>query len=278
MLSLAGMSAAAWWYMNSSAGDAPERQKPPVALAPSVNNHGSAWLSNIAPAQARPATAHESLASQVERFAASGNPTDAFRAYWLLHECVFLERHGAAPPWTMDSLNQEPLYKQRNPREVCAGLTERIKGSRIGYLERAAAAGVPGAMSQLIEEGPFADPSALTTRPDDPLVKEWTERINAMLRDRAAAGEKESLMALYTGMLVGEPGIVVDDQRMLTYGLALSEIFRGEGVPASVPLPFDDRVLGGIKERLTQAQIDHAERDAAAILRKLGKQSPAPRR
>lgn len=98
-----------------------------------------------------------------------------------------------------------------------------------------------------------------------------------MLRERADAGEEDSMMALYTGMLVERPGIVADDQRMLTYGLALGEIFHRRGVPASVPLPFDDSMLGGIKRRLTQAQVDQARDEAAEILRKLARQLPPPR-
>jgi hypothetical protein len=36
-------------------------------------------------------------------------------------------------------------------------------------------------MVALVEEGPFGDPSALETRPDDPLVKEWKDKV--ALRD-----------------------------------------------------------------------------------------------
>jgi hypothetical protein len=281
MLSLSAISAVAWWYMNSSPDGAIELQTRPVAPAASGNNRADAWLSDIRPApgmgtsSGAAAKSRESLSAQVARLAASADPKDAFRAYWLLYECVYFERHRAPPGWSFDGLNLEPLHA-RNPREVCNQLTERMKGNRIDYVERAAAAGVAGAMSYLVEEGPFADRSALTSRPDDPLVKEWKDRINTMLRDRAAEGQKESLMILYDGMLFDKPEIDGNDQRMLTYGLALGEIFRLEGVAPGMPLPFDANMLALVKARLTQPQIDKAESDAAGILRKLSERAQSP--
>lgn len=51
-------------------------------------------------------------------------------------------------------------------------MTERMRLSRFDYLAVAVKAGISGALIQMATEGPFGDSTALSTRPDDPLVQE----------------------------------------------------------------------------------------------------------
>ena len=126
---------------------------------------GPAWLSDLgAPPAPLPVPA-EPLAQRIERLVASGDPRDAYRAWWLLHACVVFGRTGHLPE--RDGTEPDTIA---DPAHACATVNERMKMARIDYLERAARAGVDGALAELVEEGPFGDPTALTTRPDDPLM------------------------------------------------------------------------------------------------------------
>src|SRR5262249_52194510 len=58
---------------------------------------------------------------------------------------------------------------------ACGDLTTREVEQRIELAASAADDGIPGAASAWIEEGPFGDKTALTQRPDDPLIVEWAQ-------------------------------------------------------------------------------------------------------
>ena len=180
---------------------------------------------------ARSACPAEPLARRIERLAASGDPRDAYRAWWLLHACVVFERTGRLPE--REGTDADILAGQiGDPARACVNLNERMKMTRIDHLERAARAFVPGALEELVEEGPFGDPTALTTRPDDPLVKAWKERVNGMLNGQAEEGYWSSLYQLFTGFWFGHPAIAADRQSALAYGMALRDIMvKLDGVP-----------------------------------------------
>jgi hypothetical protein len=59
---------------------------------------------------------------------------------------------------------------------ACGDLSARQVEQRIELVAAAADDGVPGAASAWIEEGPYGDRTALTQRPDDPLVVAWVEQ------------------------------------------------------------------------------------------------------
>ena len=59
--------------------------------------------------------------------------------------------------------------------------------------------GVPGAASAWIEEGPYGDRTALTQRPDDPLVVEWVEQ--AIARVLAATRHSDTEAISQFGLL-----------------------------------------------------------------------------
>ena len=225
---------------------------------------GPAWLSDLgAPPPPTPVPA-EPLARRIERLAASGDPRDAWRAWWLLHACVVFERTGRLPERDGTDASGESIA---GPATACATVSERMKMARIDHLERAARAGVDGALAELVEEGPFGDPTALMTRPDDPLVKEWKARVNGMLNTQAEQGYWASLYQLFTGFWFGHPAIAADRQSALAYGMALRDIMvKLDGVSEQEAIPFNGPFLDEIGAGLTPDQKAHAQARADAIV------------
>jgi hypothetical protein len=230
---------------------------------------GPAWLSDLGtpPPAAAPA---EPLARRVERLAASGDPRDAYRAWWLLHACVVFERTGRLPGHDGTDALGESIA---DPATACATVNERMRMARIDDLERAARAGVDGALAELLEEGPFGDPTALLTRPDDPLVKEWKARVNGMLNEQAEQGYWTSLYQLFTGVWFGHPAIAADRQSALAYGMALRDIMvKLDGVSEQEAIPFNGPFLDEIGAGLTPDQKAHAQARADAIVARAAEQ------
>lgn len=141
-----------------------------------------------------------SLTQQVERLMATHDPDKAYLAYSLLAACdefkkthdrlVFDEsavRTTSKPGFTPGLRGLTDSEKQ-GETALCSTMTERQRLSRLDYLAIAAKAGVPIAAVSFAREGPFGDPSALKTRPDDPLVKEWKALAVAQLTTAAEAG------------------------------------------------------------------------------------------
>jgi hypothetical protein len=224
---------------------------------------GPAWLSDLgAPPPTLPPVPAEPLAQRIERLVASGDPHDAYRAWWLLHACVVFGRTGHLPE--RDGTEPDAIA---DPARACATVNERMKMARIDHLERAARAGVEGALAELVEEGPFGDPTALTTRPDDPLVKAWKERVNGMLNEQAEQGYWASLYQLFTGFWFGHPAIAADRQSALAYGMALRDIMvKLDGVPEQQAIPFNGPFLDEIGTGLTPDQKARAQARADAIV------------
>jgi hypothetical protein len=262
------------WRSTPPAGPVPAVLPAPAAATAGATA-GPAWLSDLgAPPSAalQPAPA-EPLAQRIERLVASGDPRDAYRAWWLLHACVVFGRTGQLPE--RDGTEPDAIA---DPAHACATVNERMKMARVDHLERAARAGVDGALAELVEEGPFGDPTALTTRPGDPLVKEWKERINGMLNEQAEQGYWASLYQLFTGFWFGHPAIAADRQSALAYGMALRDIMvKLDGVPEQQAIPFNGPFLDEIGTGLTPDQKARAQAHANAIVARAADQRGIPK-
>jgi hypothetical protein len=111
--------------------------------------------------------------ARVELLLASADPQDAFRAWRLLERC-HLSGNAA----------------------VCRGITAAQLRLRLERLEVAARAGVPGAATAFVGQGPFGDKSALTQRPDDPLVAQWIRDAEALIREAARRDDVAAITQL----------------------------------------------------------------------------------
>jgi hypothetical protein len=263
----------AWWRHGAevSLPAVPDAAAPAhTAPVDSASPIGPGWLSADLPAPA--AAPVEALAARIARLAASQAPLDAYRAWWLLHACTEFRKSGILPDaQTADEAGiREPIA---DPAAFCAGMTERMKMARVDYLERAARGGIDAALAALVEEGPFGDPSALRTRPGDPLVKEWKERVNGLLGGQAEQGYWSSLYVLFTGFWFENPAIAADRASALAYGMALRDIMvKLDGVAEQDAIPFNGPFLDAIGTGLSQDQVAQARARAAAIVDKAAAQ------
>lgn len=233
-----------------------------VAQAPAAR---PAWFSDTPPTPQVPPVPAPTLAERLDRLGASRDPVDAYRAWWLLNTCMAWQRTGSLPhPATaLDEQVAEPIP---DPARFCGALTERMKMARIDYLERAARGGIDDALAPLVEEGPFGDPTALLSRPDDPLVKEWKERIAALLGQRAEQGSWAGMYLLFGGLLFENPAIAVTRQDAFAYGMAMRAIaIRFDDATEQTAFPFLP-LLKSIGKDLTPAQVAQANAHAAAIV------------
>ncbi|MFK3736672.1 hypothetical protein [Massilia sp. TN1-12] len=231
----AGIVAAGWFARRDDATPAEVRPAAP----PSVQRP-------LSPAQA-PAPARSSLPVpadtppnqriQVERLLASHDPHDAFAAYELVARCAAFNVEHDAPVFDEEELKHwkgdtVPGFrgmtapeKEREAR-VCDGMTERERQSRLDYLAIAAAADVPGAAIAYAREGPFGDPSALETRPDDPLVKEWKTRAAGQLAQAAEMDADLSALAYLAGENFNGSGLTARDPLLAyRYTTAMAMIY-----------------------------------------------------
>ena len=155
---------------------------PGKAIAPGAAPQAIASIGAGAPAAEAvrgtpPKVAPPSPGARVERLTASGDPSDAYRAFRLIEQCV----------------------RARESDAACRGIGAAQRRDRLALLEKAARAGVPGAASAWAGAGPFGDKSALTQRPDDPLVAEWVRDAVEMIR--AAAGRNDVAAITQLGWL-----------------------------------------------------------------------------
>ena len=123
-----GRSLAAYFTLDASAVPVPDPVAPPVPLA-----------------------------QQLARLAASGRPEDAYAAYNLLDDCISFEKEGRLPGLEFELGREMTAEEKTAQRQLCAGLTQRQREDRLAYLATAAKAGVPGAATLFLSEGPFGD-------------------------------------------------------------------------------------------------------------------------
>jgi len=148
------------------------------------------------PASVLAAAVNRNLSAHVADLLASHDPYDAYAAYMLVSSCAsFNRRHDLevhdSKLGTKRALNAD---ERRDMTRMCGAMTERERVARLDYLATAVKAGVPGAAWMYAAEGPFGDPSALTTRPDDPLVREWKATAASQLDSAAEGGDTTALM------------------------------------------------------------------------------------
>jgi hypothetical protein len=230
-------------------------------------------LSAAVPASVLAAAANQDLSAHVADLLASHDPYDAYAAYMLVSSCASfnrrqdLEVHDSRLG-AKRALNAD---ERRDMMRMCGAMTERERLARLDYLATAVKAGVPGAAWMHAVEGPFGDPSALTTRPDDPLVREWKATAASQLDAAAEAGDTTALMLWGMQKLAGSN--LADKRPVQGYGYLLAlGLIEAEVAPPGDPSPQmfaeGSGLLTALGGQLTQEQraaaLAEARRIAAA--------------
>lgn len=181
------------------------------------------------PAPFPPVPDEPPLSVQVERLLATHDPHDALSAYWLTANCA---RFNADGDRLMPGFRTMTDEEKRHDARFCAGMTERERQSRLDYLAVAVKAGIPGAAVAFLDEGPFGDRSALKTRPDDPLVKEWKENVRAAMTQAAESGmDKGAMFRWAFDHSIGSDVVEENPALAYRYALALGLVERDTAGP-----------------------------------------------
>lgn len=193
----AGIAAAVIAWTQRGADAAPPvvaAQAPAPAARP--RTPAPAPSETMLPASMLGADADLPLSAQVARLLATQDPQAAYTAYLLVSSCArFNRRHDLEVfDVRLRAARSITAAERQGLNALCGAMTERERLARLDYLAIAVKAGVAGAAWTFAAEGPFGDPSALTTRPDDPLVREWKMTAARQLTEAAEAGDLTSLM------------------------------------------------------------------------------------
>jgi hypothetical protein len=162
----------------------------------------SLWPRSSAPVISRTATRTTgdgaSLQQRVERLLKQGTPRDRYQAFAVLARCahaVDFDRYLKSLPPGLEATRMRERYGDGSVRiaSACGDLSARQVEQRIDLVAAAADDGVPGAASAWIEEGPYGDRTALTQRPDDPLVVAWVEQAIARVLEASRHSDTEAI-------------------------------------------------------------------------------------
>lgn len=170
-----------------------------ASVATAAEGAGHALMRQpVAAAPAAASAAELGLAARIERLRASTDPRDAYRAYLLIAGCLHAREFNArvaALPMTAEFAAEHAAngHAARRTSEACQDISPLQIGARLSLAERAARAGVPGAVAAWTAEGPFGDKTALAQRPDDPLVVEWAQRAIEMIKTATKQGDVDAI-------------------------------------------------------------------------------------
>lgn len=215
------------------------------------------------------------LAQQLARLADSGKPEDAYAAYHLLDDCIVFQRESRLPEMEFELGREMTAEEKAAQQQLCAGLTQRQRDDRLACLATAAKAGVPGAATLFLSEGPFGDRSALRNRPDDPLVQAWKRQAIAQLTAQADAAELSSVATLMMAYLRDGEVVQKDAPQAYGYLLALRQVYDDILAPG-VTNPYQDEYWHWLQAELTPEQQAAASARAQAIVAKYRQHAGRP--
>jgi hypothetical protein len=207
------------------------------------------------------------LAQQLARLTASGKPEDAYAAFNLLDDCIVFQRESRLPGLEFELGREMTAEEKAAQQQLCAGLTQRQREDRLAYLATAAKAGVPGAATLFLSEGPFGDRSALRNRPDDPLVQAWKRQAIAQLTAQADEADLSSVATLMMAYLRDGEVVQKDAPQAYGYLLALRMVYDDILGPGSTN-PYQDEYWHWLQNELTPEQQATASARAQAIAAK----------
>lgn len=175
-----------------------------------------------------------SLSEEFAKLVDTGSPIDAFHAYDIATRCAESQADEKAAEMQAPgerSAETNAALKDGTFRATtvanCGDLTSAQVADRVKYLTQAANAGVPMAALRLVEQGPWGDQTALTTRPDDPAVLEWRRQMVGLIELAAGKGDYAAMDSLSTMYRTGS-GILGerDPGKALMYATAKWEAYQ----------------------------------------------------
>ena len=261
-------------YWPAPDGGAPDTGAAAAASAPAGRSLAS-YLNIDATPAADPAPVVLSLAQRLERLGASGKPEDAYAAYNLIDDCIVFQRESRLPGMEFELGREMTVEEKAAQQQLCAGLTQRQREDRLGYLATAAQGGVPGAATLFLSEGPFGDRSALRNRPDDPLVQAWKRQAIAQLTAQADEAELSSVATLMMAYLRDGEVVQKDAPQAYGYLLALRLVYDDILAPG-VTNPYQDEYWHWLQDELTPAQQAAAAAKGQAIAAKFRQHTGRP--
>lgn len=256
MLMIAVLSGSLFWYADKA-------DVTPVAGVAAAGQPGfgivARTIPNRPPDRRNTLSRAPALSAQIDALIASGKAEDAWEAYLRIASCAYIQKWHALPFRLLIAPAREPSPEEEKAEfALCTGLTERMKTSRLDYLETAAKAGVRGADLMFLEEGPFGDPSALASRPDDPLVRAWKRQAIAQVTAQANGGDMGTLFVMNLAYISGNEVVEKNSLLALSYGFALRQIYDQIGISRAPPSMVDDERLRWVGNGLTPDQIASA--------------------
>ncbi|MDO8066522.1 hypothetical protein [Janthinobacterium sp. SUN206] len=260
-----------WPAPESGAPEAAATSAAGASAGRSLESYLNIDASPVADAAPMPVT----LAQQLARLAASGKPEDAYAAYNLLDDCISFEKERRLPGLEFELGREMTAQEKAAQQQLCAGLTQRQREERLGYLATAARAGVPGAATIFLSEGPFGDRSALRNRPDDPLVQAWKRQAIAQLTAQADEAELTSVATLMMAYLRDGEVVQKDAPQAYGYLLALRQVYDDILAPG-VTNPYQDEYWHWLQAELTPEQQAAASARAQAIVAKYRQHAGRP--
>lgn len=242
------VAAACGWYMALQwpvQEGAREPMAAPAALVAPQQATPQRRLFDLVQTSGVAAAALPSLARQIERLSASANPKDLYAAFQIAFACKRAR----------DAQRRGERSGDTSVEASCGDITQRQLMGMGGNLEKAAAAGIPGAVQELFEFGPLdGDPSALDTRPSDPLVMAWKQHMQELFAASARHGDLESMATLSQAYQIGYFD-VKDAALALAYEVARHELLIQRTDARHVGILRNRVRLGDLTAGMTQEQI-----------------------
>lgn len=261
-------------YWPAPDGGAPDAAATAAASGPPGRSLAS-YLNIDATPAADAAPVVVPLAQRLERLASSGKPEDAYAAYNLIDDCIVFQRESRLPGMEFELGREMTAEEKAAQQQLCAGMTQRQREDRLGYLATAAQGGVPGAATLFLSEGPFGDRSALRNRPDDPLVQAWKRQAIAQLTTQADAAELTSVSTLMMAYLRDGDVVQKDAPQAYGYLLALRMVYNDILTPGTTN-PYQDEYWHWLQNELTPEQQAAALTKANGIAAKFRQHTGRP--
>ena len=261
-------------YWPASDGGAPGAATTTAASAPAGRSLES-YLNIDASVPAAQPPVLASLAQRLERLGASGRAEDAYAAFNLIDDCIVFQRESRLPGMELELGREMTAEEKAAQQQLCAGLTQRQREDRLAYLATAAKAGVPGAATLFLSEGPFGDRSALRNRADDPLVQAWKRQAIAQLTVQADEADLSSVATLMMAYLRDGEVVQKDAPQAYGYLLALRLVYDDILAPG-VTNPYQDEYWHWLQAELTPEQQAAAAAKGQAIAAKFRQHAGRP--